>query len=298
MGPDPKPVDIKGILMLRVDGAYLYKLSVSLRVINDLPKVDTPRIDVLFNLIQVKSALNEFVNQSLFKPGLRVLAQPARELYAAIDSIAPDLGPDVDYAEIIRGWRLAGLVTKFANLENILIATLQTLDLYYVSQKGGFDTSVLTDAGENLFPGSLLVKVPEAAVDVAAATRCLAFELPTAAAFHLHRANEAVLRKYFDHLAGASSRPTSGNMGDFINVLKTKKLGDSKVLDVLKSIKDLHRNPLMHPDDSIKSVDEAISLYAAIRAAIGYMLDRIDDDEAPVIKPLPLEMPEQTKALL
>lgn len=284
--------------MLRVDGAYLYKLGVNLRAINDLPKVDTPRIDVLFDLIQVKSALNEFVTQSLFKPGLRVLAQPAQELYAAIDSIAPDLGPDVNYSEIIHGWRLAALVTKFASLENILIASLQTLDLYYVSQKGGFDTSVLTDAGENLFPASLLVKVPEAAVDVAAATRCLAFELPTAAAFHLHRANEAVLRTYFDYLAGASNRPQSGNMGDFINVLKTKKLGDLKVLDVLKSIKDLHRNPLMHPDDSIKSIDEAISLYAAIRAAIGYMLDRIDAGEAPVMEPLPLEMPEQTKALL
>ncbi len=284
--------------MLRVDGAYLYKLGINLRTINDLPKVDTPRIDVLFDLIQVKSALNEFVNQSLFRPGLRVLSQPAQELYAAIDSIAPDLGPDVNYAEIIHGWRLAGLVTKFASLENILIATLQTLDLYYVSQKGGFDTSVLTDSGENLFPGSLLAKVPEAAIDVAAATRCLAFELPTAAAFHLHRANEAVLRKYFDHLAGESNRPPSGNMGEYINILKTKKLGDLKVLDVLKSIKDLHRNPLMHPDDSIKSIDEAISLYAAIRAAIGYMLDRIDGDQAPVMEPLPLDMPEQTKALL
>jgi hypothetical protein len=284
--------------MLRVDGAYLYKLGLNLRAINALPKEDTPRIDVLFELIQVKSALSEFVNQSLFRPGLRVIAQPAQELYVAIDAVAPDLGPDVDYSEVILAWQLNSLKTKFSSFETILIATLQTLDLYYVSQKGGFDTSVLTDNGENLFPASLVDKVPDSIADVAAATRCLAFELPTAAAFHLHRANEAVLRKYFDHLAGASHRPASGNMGEYINVLKTKKLGDPKVLDVLRGIKDLHRNPLMHPDDSIKSIDEAISLYAAIRAAIGYMLDRIEGGQAPVIEPLPLEMPEQSEATL
>lgn len=284
--------------MLRVDGAYLYKLGVSLRAINTLPKTDSPLIDVLFDLLQVKTALNEFVNQSLFSPGLRVISIPAQELYGALDSIAPEFGPDVDLSKIVLAWQLNSVKAKFASFETILLANLQTLDLYYVSQKGGFDTSVLTDNGANLFPASLLVKVPDAAGDVAAAARCLAFELPTAAAFHLHRANEAVLRTYFDYLAGASNRPSSGNMGGYINVLKTKGLGDPKVLDVLKSIKDLHRNPLMHPDDSIRSIDEAISLYAAIRAAVGYMLDRIEDGQSPVIEPLPLKMPEQPEATL
>ncbi|CDO34012.1 hypothetical protein SPHV1_100046 [Novosphingobium sp. KN65.2] len=61
------------------------------------------------------------------------------------------------------------------------------------------------------------------------------------------------------------------------------KVGDPKVIEVLKGLKDLHRNPLMHPDDSIESEDEALSLYAAIRAAIGYMLDRIAGPTEPAV---------------
>jgi hypothetical protein len=64
-------------------------------------------------------------------------------------------------------------------------------------------------------------------------------------------------------------------MGDYLKKMESLGCGDAKVIDVLKSLKDLHRNPLMHPEDSLGSIDEALSLYAAVRAAIGYMLERM-----------------------
>lgn len=86
-------------------------------------------------------------------------------------------------------------------------------------------------------------------------------------------------------------------MADYLNILRTKKLGDPKVLSVLQSIKDLHRNPIMHPEERIASVDEAISLLAAIRASIGYMLDRISVETPRVVAPLPFAENEIAAAL-
>ncbi|MCI1143710.1 hypothetical protein MOP88_17680 [Sphingomonas sp. WKB10] len=277
--------------MLKVDGTYLYKLGSQLGAIDLLAAVDTPRIQLMFSLVTARGTLSDFVYRSIFSSALRSLIQPATNMIATLARIAPDYGESVNYAEIIPSWQISGLKTEFSQFEAILKAILQTADLYYVSQKGGFDTAFLTENGEALFPSTLKDKVPEAVPDIRSAARCLAFELPTAAALHFHRADESVLIRYFDQVAGVDSRPPSRNMGDYINIMKTKKVGDLRVIEVLKGLKDLHRNPLMHPDDSIDTIDEALSLYAAVRAAIGYMIDRITNEPEPVIAPLPLEIP-------
>ncbi|WP_230781585.1 hypothetical protein [Sphingomonas sp. Leaf37] len=283
--------------MLKVDGTYLYKLGGQLNAISSLAAADTPRIQLMFDLVTARGTLSDFVYRSIFSSALRSLIQPATNMIATLLRIAPDFGEHVDYNEVIPSWQISGLKTEFSQFEAILKAILQTADLYYVSQKGGFDTAILTESGETLFPSALKEKVPEAVPDIRSAARCLAFELPTAAAFHFHRANESVLRRYFDQVAGADSRPASRNMGDYINIMKTKGVGDQRILEVLKGLKDLHRNPLMHPDDSIDTIDEALSLYAAVRAAIGYMVDRITTDPQPVMAPLPLEIPSANPRL-
>jgi hypothetical protein len=49
-------------------------------------------------------------------------------------------------------------------------------------------------------------------------------------------------------------------MGDYLNEMNQKKIGDEKVKAALKDLKDLHRNPLIHPEHSLESADEAIVL--------------------------------------
>lgn len=247
-----------------------------MRPIARLPETDTSLIDLYFDLQAAKDALQPFVFQSVFSDRMRAVVIPAQELLRKFEEILPtDLSSPIDWAGKIDSWRIINLKNAFRKFDAVLNAELQTSAIYYVSAKGGFDTVCLTDQGESLFPGDLSDKVPGAIADVRAGTRCLAFELPTAAGFHLHRANEAVLRAYFDAVAGSNNRPKTRNMGDYIKKLEQLGKGDAKVIDVLKSLKDLHRNPLMHPEDTLRSLDEALSLYAAIRAAVGYMLDRI-----------------------
>lgn len=274
--------------MLRVDGAYLYQLGVQLRPISSLAESECARIDIFFECLGAKNAIQEFLYDSVFRDAFRASAQAASRLLSELNILAPEIDPNVNFSELFPAWRIASLKTDFNKFEAVLVAELQGAALYFASAKGGYDTRALTDMGEALFPPSLAMKVPDALTDVRAGARCLAFDLPTAAAFHLHRANESVLRRYFDEVAGFDNRPASSNMGDYLNALKTKKLGDPKVLGALQTIKDLHRNPIMHPEECIETVDEAISLLSAIRAAIGYMLDRIESEHAPVVAPLPL----------
>ena len=144
--------------------------------------------------------------------------------------------------------------------EAVLGAELGLTPLYVVQPKAAFDTAALIEGGARCFPDDVWAKAPDAIPDIMQGTRCIAFELFSAAASHLHRANEAVLRRYWDAVTDGASRPSSRNMGDYLTEMNKKNVGDEKVRAALKDLKDLHRNPLIHPEHSLESADEAIAL--------------------------------------
>jgi hypothetical protein len=105
--------------------------------------------------------------------------------------------------------------------------------------------------------------------------KCIAFELPTAAGFHLHRANESILHRYYDAVTGGNPRPTGRNIGDYLAKLREYNVGDARLLTALTDLKDMHRNPLIHPDQTLENIDEAIGLLGSIHNAVVYMLKAI-----------------------
>jgi hypothetical protein len=156
------------------------------------------------------------------------------------------------------------ITSQLSTFEAVLGAELALLSLYVVTQKAGFDTSILVENGAACFPQEVWSKAPEAVPDLHQGTKCIAFELPTAAGFHLHRANESVLRRYWDAVTNNAPRPASRNMGDYLKEMNDRGVGDPKVKAALKDLKDLHRNPLIHPEHSLESVDDAIGLMNGI----------------------------------
>jgi hypothetical protein len=84
-----------------------------------------------------------------------------------------------------------------------------------------------------------------------------------------------VLRVYWDNVTGGQERPKENNMGVYLRELDKRDKGKKSVRSHLRSIKDFHRNPLMHPEQSLESVEEALDLLAAIRSSIGYMMQEI-----------------------
>src|SRR5262249_2774114 len=141
--------------------------------------------------------------------------------------------------------------------------------------KRGYDTADLIERGTVLFPDDLVPKVPSAQLDVEQGARCLAFELPTAAGFHFHRANESVLHVYYDAVTCGKPRPSGRNIGDYLAELKKHNAGDPIVWSCLKDLKDMHRNPLIHPEHTLENIDEAIALLGQIHSVIVHMLRAI-----------------------
>lgn len=175
------------------------------------------------------------------------------------------------------------IISALTAFEAVLGAELSLGPLYIVTQKAGYDTGVLVESGAACFPGDISAKVPEAVADLEQGTTCIALELFTAAGFHLHRANEAVLHRYWDAVSNGAQRPAGRNMGDYLNAMDQKGVGDAKVRAALKDLKDLHRNPLIHPEHSIDTADDAIALMNGVHNVVVYMLKQI-----PTISPTPV----------
>jgi hypothetical protein len=174
---------------------------------------------------------------------------------------------------------ISSLLTSF---EAVLGAELSLLPLYVVAQKAGYDTAILVENGAACFPADVWTKVPEAIADLQQGTKCIAYEVFTASAFHFHRANEAVLRRYWDAVSVGKSRPFTRNIGDYLNEMDKQGFGDPKVKTSLRDLKDLHRNPLIHPEHSLNTAEEAIALMNGVHNVMVYMLQEI-----PAIVPTP-----------
>lgn len=157
-----------------------------------------------------------------------------------------------------------------------LLAELGVLPTYFVSQKEGFDTLTLLDNGPALFPLSLKAKAPEAVFDAAETGKALAFELATAVGFHVFRALEAVLRRYYTEVSKGAPAPKVRSIGVYVRAMQKLKVGDPKILAALDQIKDLHRNPLVHPE-AVLNMDAAVALVGIARSAIGAMLNELPE---------------------
>src|SRR5574340_875955 len=155
------------------------------------------------------------------------------------------------------------------------------MSIFLIIKQRGYDTMDLIFRGHLLFPPELSQKVPEAVEDVKQATKCIAFELPTAAGFHLHRANESVLHRYYDAVSKGAARPDGRNIGDYLRAMREKNVGSDMVLSTLDTLKNLHRNPLIHPEHTLDTVDDAIALLGSVHAAVVHMLKEIPAEALP-----------------
>lgn len=132
----------------------------------------------------------------------------------------------------------------------MLIAELQTFAAYQVSQKGIYSTADLVDRAENVFAEDVRSLIGQTARDdVNQAGRCLALDLPTASGFHIMRATETVLKAYGKQF---QTKPKTRNWHSYITALKATN-ASPKALAVLDQIRDLHRNPTLHPEVVLSS---------------------------------------------
>ena len=256
-------------MVIRIDGSFLLSLGKVLQNFTNSLHVGRNLKDN-YEWIPVWSAQNQVSQflESVFQP--RVSHERGKAL---VDLIQSTFGDNFDHQLTTTDVNaLSHAVNEF---ETVLRAELQVADLYLMYPKGGFSTQTMISRPAEIFPDDLLSKVPDSALDVQQLGLCLAFDLPTAAAFHLHRINEAVLRRYYVAVANGADPPKSGNMGSYLCLLKKLTNHDAKLLATLNAIKDHYRNPVMHPEQSVETIDDAFGLLGLIRTAVVQMLKEI-----------------------
>ena len=151
-------------------------------------------------------------------------------------------------------------------------AETQGIFAYYVTEKH-FDVKKLLENVNSLFKPNVFGACPETAqYDFKEAGLCIAFERSTAAAFHILRATEDVLRLYYKKYI----RPVKKDVtwGQILNELKNKLKGkkpDSVLLNNLDNIRNSFRNPTQHPD-KIYDIHEAQDLFSLCIDAVNRMI--------------------------
>lgn len=256
--------------MLRVNEFQLYELAVNVHPLTAITK-DTKYSDIWFEWSQAKTAI-----QAIFKQrALEVCFQTANELYLALQAVVPDdfneaankLPPDLTTEQGI-GWaashRVRDAVQKF---ETILSAELSNSDTYWISPKGTHKTSVLLQAAHLELPASVLQDIPEAATDFNEAGKCLLFDTATAAGFHLIRATEAVIRKYYEAITGKVPAAKFRNWGAYIKRLNQAK-ADPKITGYLDHIRQHYRNPILHPEVNLTPEDAQVLFGVCVSAIV------------------------------
>lgn len=258
--------------MVRLDISYFYRLAQSFSELRNLPD-GCHMSDVWLKLYRVQMTLIQLFQDETIKESLKASYVRGNELYQLLDGFTEG-DVDRDFSAFDR----EGVLKKLDNFESVLTSELSVADAYFVVDKPPFSTVRLIAEGETLFPKEVLRKVPDAIPDLKEAGKCLAFELPTACGFHLLRAMEVVIRSYWEAKTGNRPHPKQRNLGVYIKALREAGCVDEKVLSALTQIKDLHRNPVLHPDVSL-SLSEVISLIGVARSVVDAMLKDIPDIE-------------------
>lgn len=151
----------------------------------------------------------------------------------------------------------------------------RNLCVFMVTPKGLYDTRLLIEKGEEKFLDSTRsVFNPQVIYDLQQSGKCLAFEIPTAMAFHVMRATESLIKDYYAALVGKAWPYAQRDWGKYLTELEKIPDVNKVITSRLGEIKNLNRNPLIHPEE-IVPLAEAPIIYDLCNGVIYYMAEEI-----------------------
>lgn len=145
-------------------------------------------------------------------------------------------------------------------LRNTLLAEAGGKVAYIVTDKR-LDVNKLMRDVPSLFPPNIFKKLPKLArYDFEQSARCIAFGLATAAAFHMLRGTEAILREFYKCYVRKNRMKLLLWAPMVDSLTKLKKPPPTELLNYLTDIRKSYRNPTDHPD-KIYDIHEAQTLW-------------------------------------
>lgn len=161
-------------------------------------------------------------------------------------------------------------------LRKTLDAELKGFEAYIVTPKRLDIEKLLNDTPSLLAPG-VYSKLPEIAqFDLAEAGKCIAFERPTAAAFHILRGTESVLVSFYEAIVRQKRIPLPRMWGPMVADLKKRRNANpyEVLLNHLDNIRRSFRNPTQHPE-LVYDIHEVQDLWALCVDAINRMAEAL-----------------------
>jgi len=146
----------------------------------------------------------------------------------------------------------------------------KSLCVFTVTPKGIYDTRLLIEQPELQFPEKIRATLPDQMLyDLKQAGRCLAFEIPTACAFHVCRGTEAVMLQYYGLLAKQSWPHKKRDWEIYIEQLNAKG-APKQITNRLEEIRALDRNAYIHSDLNV-TLEEAPNLFGLCANVVSLM---------------------------
>lgn len=142
-----------------------------------------------------------------------------------------------------------------------LDSEIRLKNAFVISQKRIDAERLLEDVSSLLAPGVFQILTPHAKYDFKEAGRCIAFETPTAAAFHLMRGTESELRALYCFFV-KRNRINPMLWGPMIQALTAHRVAKAHtaLLKNLDNIRVSFRNPTQHPE-KIYDIQEVQDLW-------------------------------------
>jgi hypothetical protein len=228
---------------------------------------------VYFSVVGLTSQLRSFVDDD---NGFNTSKHAAEELLSSIDEFTArhimdgNSPSQIDTGKLdsdLHTWQYSAIGTKIDAFKNVLSAECKEVEIYVVGQVSIYKTSSLVSSGSQRIPAELTSWVPaEARAEFDSAGRCLAFDLPTACGFHALRGVEIMILEYLRKFGRSTENLRTWN--EYVQAVlsmangKNSPIPSKKVAAMLDRMRELDRNPLMHPQDTLDttSADMLFSL--------------------------------------
>jgi len=178
--------------------------------------------------------------------------------------------PDGEKSE----YELSSLLSIISRFRTVLIADLRVAAAFAVMRSGIFDVNLLVNSAHEALGDDARKNLDVSVLhEIDACGKCLAFNLPTASGFHAMRAVERAIRAYLGKFFSSDEIRKMNNWGQYIAGLERANSADSKTkpsqeaIALIRQIKDIYRNPVIHPE-RVLSPEEAATLFHSTLAAI------------------------------
>ena len=251
-----------------------YHFGASLDQLNEQIKTGMELAQIFSYLVLSQEWLKEFLAQTEeFEDTLRDSRACVQEMLTTSGNIYESARTNWDRS--ITHEEVTSIIHGKEKFEKSFEREHRNLSVFTVTPKGLYDVRLLIEKAERKFGDQTRSVFTEQVIyDLQQSGRCLAFEVPTAMAFHVMRATESLIKNYYEVLAGKPWPHVQRDWGKYIAELEQFPDVDLVITGRLKEIKNLNRNPLIHPEDVV-SLEEAPIIFDLCNGVIYYMAEEV-----------------------